>query len=62
MAKTAICTSNITFQGNQKKIFQPRQMRIYDSYLYFFRQDKYFNFVNWLFASPTSAYAFYDSN
>jgi hypothetical protein len=26
MANTAIYTSNITFQGNQKKIFQPRQI------------------------------------
>jgi hypothetical protein len=26
MANTAIYTSNITFQGNQKKVFQPRQI------------------------------------
>ncbi len=39
MANTAIFTSYITFQSNQKKIFHPKQMWIYEIFICTFRQD-----------------------
>ncbi len=56
MANTAIFTPYITFQSHQKKKFS-HKMYFYDILIFTFRQDKYFNFVNWLFALATSAYA-----
>ncbi len=39
MANTAIFTSYISFQSNWKKIFQPRQMWIYEILICAFRHD-----------------------
>jgi hypothetical protein len=62
MANTAIFTSYITFQSNHNGIFHSRQMWIYELLICTFRHDENFNFVNWSFSSPTSAFALCASN
>jgi hypothetical protein len=61
MANTAVFISYITFQSYQKKIFQSRQMQIFDILICSFRQDYNFYFGNCSLASPTSVFAFPDS-
>jgi hypothetical protein len=58
LAYTATFPSYITFQNNQQKIFNPKQMWIYEILICTFGENQIFTFVHCLFASPTSAYAF----
>jgi hypothetical protein len=57
MANTAFFISYTTFQSLNKEIFYSRQMWLYEILISTSRQDKNFNFVSYLFSSPTSAYA-----
>jgi hypothetical protein len=61
MANTAFFTLYTTFQSFNKEIFYSRLMWLYEILISTFRQDQNFNFVSYLFSSPTSAYAFPNS-